>query len=115
MASTTKILSWEGYETQKEKLQNLTEKYRGADMNLGSCNSMVEAWKNPSSKDSDLAKAAAKAFSELVYYKKYLCEQGFNYHLVRDVSSVILNPHPSEIARCEQNIHEERRKAGLVN
>lgn len=118
--SPRNILSWVGYESHRKHLQQLASNYRDADLKLetessNACDAMVRAWKNPSSRDSEQAITTASAFAELLAYQKHLTQElGVNYHLVRGVTSVILNPHPEEIKRCKQNIQEERIKAGIM-
>lgn len=72
----------------------------------------VSAWKKPNLPSHPLAKATAGAFVELVdYHHLLVLEKGLNYHLVRQVWSEVLNPHPSEVKGCEENLERERMNA----
>lgn len=111
------ILSWIGHEEEREKLEELAIKYRDADLALARqvsnpIDATVSAWKKPNLPSHPLAKATASAFVDLVdYHHLLVLEKGFNHHLVRQVWSEALNPHPSEIGRCEENLEGERMNA----
>lgn len=120
MTSTKNILTWENHETERQHLFDLSVKFRDADLLLekvcgNAMNATVNAWKRPKEEHSSYARASADAFAALLAYKSYLIlELGLNFHLVRQVSSTVLNPHPLEVELCQKNIKQEIRKAGLT-
>lgn len=120
MSSNKNILSWANHEAERQQLFDLAVKFRDADLLLekvcgNAMNATVNAWKLPKEQHSTHARASADAFAALLAYKSYLIlELGLNYHLVRQVSSTVLNPHPLEVELCQKNIEEEIRRAGLI-
>ena len=117
MSSVKNILSWANHESERQQLFDLAIKFRDADLLLekvcgNAMNATVNAWKHPNNQHSIEARASADAFAALLAYNSYLIlELGLNYHLVRQVSSAVLNPSSLEIESCQNNIKEEIRKA----
>lgn len=107
------MFSWNNIEDKREKLIMLTKAYKKADSDMEQHHSSDEILnitisnykKNPNSSE------VSKTLNDMLDFQDELVQNyGLNFHFVRKVICEVLNPHPEELRRCDENIKKEKLK-----